>query len=521
MDLKECREKIDRIDDRLVELLEERMQVVEEVAVNKAMTGSPVLDSGREEQKLADALGRSNPKFAESNREIFKAIMEASRHYQQDHRVEHGLLGQHLGHSISPAIHQRLGGYDYGLFQVEPEDLEQFFQQASFKGINVTIPYKKEAMKYCESLSETAKKVGSVNTILRNEDGTLTGYNTDYFGFKRLLDHVLTELGEGAGDSNGKPDSEELDRVHDKVIILGNGGASLAVQRVLAHEGFGNVMVISRNREDVFGEFITYDTYENIKSHLDAKMIINATPVGMYPENGEWLFEEGLEGFSQCKAVIDLIYNPINTKLVLEAKRLGMAACGGLEMLLAQALKTIEIFTGKQFTPAEEKMALDQLEKEYMNIVLIGMPGSGKTTVGKRVAELTGRDFIDLDDEVYFKAGQTPEEMILVQGEETFRKTETQVLREISKGHGQVIATGGGVVTREENRQLLQQNSVIVYLERDIEDLETCGRPLSQYRGVEELFKEREALYQDWSNFTVASEDESMAGDAIANLFGE
>lgn len=482
MKLKEAREQIDNIDEKIEKLLDERLEVVKEIAAQKAILGKPIFDPEREEEKLKRV----------RHKDAFKAIMFESKIFQAAHKPRYGLLGMNLEHSISPMVHKLIAGYDYALFEVEPEDLDSFFENCEFEGINVTIPYKMQVIKYCDDLSQEARASRSVNVIKRQKDGKLIGYNTDAYGFKKTLESL--------------PDAVDLD--FENVAVLGRGGAAQAVHQVL-----GNAELLSR---------------EKMKSYKGADLLVNATPVGMYPNNGQLPLEvkaserastQDLETLDlNCKAVIDVIYNPLRTKLVLEAIKQGIPAVGGLKMLFYQAVKSAEIFLDKKFDEREMALKYEELEKTYQNIALIGMPGCGKSTIGRRLAELSGRKFIDLDDEIYSREGQTAEEIILMRGEEAFRDIETKVLEDISKGHGLVIATGGGAVTRAANYDSLKQNSKIIYIKRDTEDLPVEERPISKEKGIEKLYEERAPLYEAWADITIEADDEEMAAKAILEI---
>lgn len=392
---------------------------------------------------------------------------------------QYGLLGEKLGHSFSPQIHallgRALGGeYPYRLFEVPPEGLEDFLKQGDFAGLNVTIPYKKAVLPYCAHLSPKAAAIGSVNTLVRRSDGTLFGDNTDYDGFVHLL-HLL------GLDVKGK-----------KCLILGSGGASLTVQAALRDLGAGDVVVVSRRGENNYG---------NLRRHADGRVLVNTTPVGMYPDNGN--SPVSLSGFPALEAVVDIIYNPAKTALLLEAEDRGIPAINGLPMLVAQAARAAELFTGLSVPAGVAESITAELEKASKNIALIGMPGCGKSTVGRHLAQLTGRPFFDCDEEITARAGKAPSEIILSEGEAAFRRLEHEVLAELSARSGAVIATGGGVVTQPENRPLLRQNSVAVYLRRPLEDLPTQGRPLSQREGLEALYRRRAPLYEAWSDFQI------------------
>lgn len=387
---------------------------------------------------------------------------------------KYGLLGRKLGHSFSPQIHKELGGYDYALFEREPEAVEEFLKNGGFTGINVTIPYKQTVMPYCSELSPAAQAIGCVNTIVRRADGSLYGHNTDYDGFKYML--------QSAG----------VDPAGKKALVLGNGGAAKTVRTVLKELGAGEIITVSRSGED---------NYTNLHRHKDAALIVNATPVGMYPETEAAAVD--LEMFPNCRAVLDLIYNPARTKLILQAESLGMAAVNGLGMLVEQARCAAELFVGKAIDPAETARITAKIAAETMNIALIGMAGSGKTTIGRQLAQMLNRRFVDMDEEIVKAAGKSITEIFNEDGEEVFRDLETQVLREFAPQSGLIIATGGGVVTRERNLPLLRKNSRIVRLVRPIEELPSDGRPLSQKFTPSILAIEREPLYNAWQEITL------------------
>ncbi len=385
-----------------------------------------------------------------------------------------GLLGEKLSHSFSPLIHSYLGDYDYRLFEMPPEDVPAFLQSGDFDGLNVTIPYKKTVIPYCAELSETARKIGSVNTLRRRPDGSLYGDNTDYFGFCRLLDQLPVET------------------ASIKALILGSGGASLTVRAVLEDRGAGSVVTISRSGPD---------NYENLERHKDAGLIVNTTPVGMYPDNGSAPVD--LSAFPSCRAVADIIYNPYRTALLLDAEDLSIPCVNGLVMLVAQAKRAAEIFTGQPIDDGVIGAVTDSICRKMKNVVLIGMPGSGKSTTGAALAKLLGREFYDTDALAAEKAGKSIPDMINQDGEAAFRRLETEVLAQVSKKCGVVIATGGGIVKTPENRRLIRQNSFCVFLDRPPEELETRDRPLSQRHGVAALYAERLPLYNSWRDITV------------------
>ena len=384
-----------------------------------------------------------------------------------------GLLGRKLGHSFSPRIHDLLASYPYGLYEVEPQSLDSFLAITALEGMNVTIPYKKDVIRSCASLSPEADRIGSVNTLVKEPYGW-HGDNTDYFGFRYMVESHGVSLA-------GK-----------KALVFGNGGASLTVRTVLADLGAAEVVVISRSGED---------NYTNLHRHYDAEVLVNATPVGMYPDTGKAVCS--LEGFTACEAVFDLVYNPARTAILLDAESRGILAVNGLSMLVAQAHRAAELFTNK--TIPKEKIAeiTELLAKETRNIVLVGMPGCGKTKKGRLLAEKLHREFVDADIYLAEKLGRSPAEIITSDGEEAFRKAETEILAELGAKSGLVIATGGGCVTREENYAHLHQNGLIVWIQRPVEDLPTKGRPISQSNPPRQLYAARKPMYERFADVSV------------------
>lgn len=387
-----------------------------------------------------------------------------------------GLLGEHLTHSYSPQIHALLGDYSYELFEVAPEKLGEFLQAGEFDGLNVTIPYKRAVIPYCAELSAAAREMGSVNTLLRRPDGTLYGDNTDLDGFRWLL-------ARGGGIRPG-----------EKALVLGTGGASQTVQAVLRAAG-AEVAVLSRRGES---------NYATLPRHADARLVVNATPVGMYPNNGARLID--LAQLPQCRCVLDLIYNPARTRLLLDAAARGIRCENGLSMLVAQAKRAAELFTGRDIPDAACTDILRRMEAQMHNLILVGMPGSGKTTVGSLLAASLGRPFYDADGEIEKKLGCSIPAFFAQRGEAAFRAVETEVLAELGKRSGCVIATGGGCVTRGENYDLLHQNGEIIWLRRSLTELPVEGRPVSQSRSLPELYREREPAYRRFADFCVENE---------------
>ncbi len=407
-----------------------------------------------------------------------------------------GLLGRHLRHSYSPEIHAMLYPYEYTLFEKEPEEVGDFLRNGRWDGLNVTIPYKKEACAAMDVLGEDASRAKSVNTIVHLPDGRLYGDSTDVYGFKMMVKH-------SGIDVSGK-----------KVLVLGTGGASYAVIAALLDLNAGEIIAVSRKPGKAGNGFpqqagtekgapapeTAVCSYEELERHRDAGVIVNATPVGMYPDNGASALD--LAPFKSLSGVFDLIYNPARTALLLKAESLGIPCSNGLYMLVAQAKRSAEIFTGETLDDALIGRIHQKLDRKLQNIALIGMPGVGKTTSAEKIARLTGRTFYDTDEEIRRRFGVTPAQLIWSQGEEAFRRIETEVLADVSKQSHAVIATGGGTVTREENYPLLHQNSRIVWLRRDISELSTEGRPLSQAGALEEMYKVRKPLYEAFADET-------------------
>ena len=389
--------------------------------------------------------------------------------------MKSGLLGRKLGHSYSPQIHQFLGSYSYALFEKEPEDIEAFVKQGDYTGINVTIPYKKDVIPFLDELSPAAVKMGSVNTIVRREDGTLFGHNTDYFGFTSMVHRSGIRVA-------GK-----------KVLVLGSGGTSNTAVKALEDLG-AKVVIISRSGENNYG---------NLQRHWDASVIVNTTPVGMYPRNGEDPLD--LKRFPQLEGVLDVIYNPARTQLLLQAEEMGLPHENGLWMLVAQAKEAAEYFGGKPLPDSMIETVYRKMSAKMQNIVLIGMPGCGKSTIASLLARKTGRRAVDADQEIQRLAGKSIPAIFAEDGEEVFRELETRVLSELGRQSQLIIATGGGCVTKARNYPLLHQNSSIFWLERDLDLLPTEGRPLSQSHALTDMYKIRRPMYEAFADHRISN----------------
>ncbi len=372
--------------------------------------------------------------------------------------MEFGLLGEKLGHSFSPQIHRALAGYDYQLLPTPPEAVEDLFRRRPFRGLNV---------------DPRARAIGAVNTVV-NRAGRLTGYNTDLDGLMYLARRTGVDMA-------GK-----------KVVVLGSGGTSHTACAAARELGAAQVITVSRRGEDNYG---------NLSRHAGAQVLINTTPVGMYPHNGA--SPVSLDAFPQLTGVLDVVFNPLRTALILAAEERGLPCAGGLAMLVAQARRASELFTGSPIPDGRTEEVLRELTGQVRNVVLIGMPGCGKSAVGRELARRMGRPFADLDKLIEEQAGRTIPEIFAQEGEAAFRSLESQVVREAGRETGRVVSTGGGVVTRQENRAPLRQNGVIVHLTRDLSLLSKKGRPVSQGTDLGELWAQRAPLYRAFADITV------------------
>ena len=385
-----------------------------------------------------------------------------------------GLLGEKLGHSYSPQIHAELADYDYRLYEKAPDEVEDFVRHGDWHGLNVTIPYKKTVIPFCDELSETAATIGSVNTLKRRSDGTIFGDNTDAFGFETLLTQTIPDSIKG-----------------QKALVLGTGGASVTVCAVLRNHG-AEVVTISRSGEN---------NYENLDRHADARLLVNTTPVGMYPKNGVSPVDLAL--FPKLACVLDVVYNPARTALLLQAERLSIPHAGGLTMLVAQAKRSSEIFLGNTLPDGEIARITKKLASSMQNIILVGMPGCGKSTVGALLAKRLGRPLLEADAELVKTAGMSIPAIFENESEPGFRRRETATLSELGKKSGAVISTGGGCVTRADNYPVLHQNGTIIWLRRDLNKLAREGRPLSLGADLGAMYAVREPLYARFADFTV------------------
>lgn len=401
--------------------------------------------------------------------------------------MDYGLIGEKLGHSYSPQIHAQLADYRYELKPIPQDELDQFMRSKDFLGINVTIPYKKAVIPYCSRLTPEAKSIQAVNTIVKLPDGSLLGHNTDIAGFITMVEQAGITV-------NGK-----------KAVVLGSGGTSLTACAALKMMGAAEIIVISRNGE------INYTTlYEK---HKDAQLLVNTTPVGMYPNTG--VSPVDLQKLSCVDSVVDVIYNPEKTALILQAQALGLKFVSGLPMLVAQARKAAELFCGHEIPAEKDAEIIRSIKAQTLNLVLVGMPGCGKTTLGKLLSEKMNRPLIDTDEEIVKLAGKTIPEIFAQDGEAHFRDLEAQVMKNACALQGAVITTGGGAVIRRENRLSMTQNGRVCHILRPLNSLDRSGRPLStDLERLQQLWHERKEMYAAAADYVI---ENTTTPEAAAN----
>lgn len=394
--------------------------------------------------------------------------------------MEYGCIGEKLGHSFSKIIHNALCDYDYRLVELARDELDAFMKQKDFRAINVTIPYKQDVIPYLDFVDDNARAIGAVNTIV-NRDGFLYGYNTDFSGMRALIERNGIE-------PKGK-----------KVLVLGSGGTSKTALAVAGAMGADSIYRVSRGARD---GAITYD--EMYLKHTDAQIIIDTTPCGMYPDIG--VSAADISRFDRLEGVVDAVYNPLRSEIVSKALSRGITATGGLYMLVAQAVFAAEHFTGRRFETSDIDRVYNQLMNEKESIVLIGMPACGKSTIGKKLSNRLGLPFVDTDALITEREGVTIPEIFARGGESEFRKIESEVIREVAKTGGMIVATGGGAVLDPKNVRLLKQNGRLIFLNRPLEDIPaTDDRPLSNDRAkLEALYKTRLPIYRAAADAEVA-----------------
>ena len=476
MSLEPLRARIDEIDASLLRLFQERMDVSAQIAAQKRRDGLPVYDAARERAKAKAFHDAARPPYGPYAQELYASLCALSRRYQRclATPLRAGLLGRTLQHSFSPLIHSFFGDYSYDLFEVEPQQLESFVLSGPFDALNVTIPYKKAVLPYCGKLTARAQKAGNVNTLVRLKDGTLLGDNTDGVGFEAMVNSLPCQPA-------GK-----------KVLVLGNGGASATVCSVLRAMGASEIAVIPHHGG------------ERPENHRDAQWIVNATPCGMYPASDDAPIS--LDGFPAVEAVLDLVYNPARTRLLLQAQARSIVHANGLTMLVMQAYAAAERFLGRDLPIRLAEEALRAVRRSQENIVLVGMPGCGKTTVGRLLAQKTGRAFFDADELLCERLGMDLPQYLRTHPEAAFRDAEAGVLAAVGKRSGIVLATGGGCVLRAQNIASLKQNGRVIFLERALEKLPTQGRPLSQAGDLGRMYRRRLPLYLAFADARAAND---------------
>lgn len=508
-DLNELRGKLDDIDNSILDLFEERIATCREIGNIKRETGTDVYVPAREEEKLQkvkELAGFESRPYVET---LFKTLMELSKDHQR--LPAFGVLGRTLAHTYSPEIHSLFdSSYSYSVIEREPEELDALFSNGVFKGFNVTIPYKKDACARCDELDDASRTTGSVNTVVF-EDGKVKGWNTDYFGFIYMLHRKGISV-------SGK-----------KVLVLGTGGAASAVFYALDTLGAAEIYKCDLETEI---------NYSNVYDKAgDAQVIVNCTPVGMFPKVDNRLLD--LTKFASLEACADVVYNPSRTRFLQDAEELGLKTCGGLAMLVAQAYKSSRIFAGDiegasalgnpdKSIPSEAEEAIEKviriLENRMKNITIIGMPGSGKSLLARNIAKTTGRTLVDLDIAFAEKFGQTPAEVLSGPGEDVFREMECEIAAEFLPQSGLVISCGGGIVTRDVNKFYVRCNSNVFYLERPLTALTDKNRPISQLHGVEKLYSQRKDKYESWCDYRFYydrfEEKQDFYDNAIADILG-
>lgn len=392
--------------------------------------------------------------------------------------MKYGLIGEKLGHSFSKDIHERIADYTYDICPLSNEEFTAFMKKKDFTAINVTIPYKKDVIPYLDELDESARAIGAVNTIV-NKNGKLIGHNTDFTGFLYMVRKHNVQI-------EGK-----------KVLVIGNGGASAAIQAVVHHEKAKELIVV-----DIIAGNGAISYEECFSNHLDVDIIINTSPIGMYPKIDNAPIDISM--FHKCTCVMDVIYNPIKTRLCYEAQKLSIQHVSGLEMLIAQAKQSVEFFLEKEIDDGIIDEIYQDMLMERCNIVLIGMPSSGKTTIGRMLEERLGKQFVDVDNVIIEKAGMSIPEIFEKSGEEGFRTIETEVAIDLAKKNNLIIATGGGTIKREVNMDHLRLNGVTIFIDRDVDKLISSdpNRPLSKSKeALQQMHAERYPLYVKYAAY--------------------
>lgn len=406
--------------------------------------------------------------------------------------MEYGLIGEKLGHSFSKIIHEMIADYKYELKEIAKDDLDSFMKNREFKCINVTIPYKTAVLPYLDFISDEAKKIGCVNTIV-NKDGKLYGYNTDYYGLKLLIK------------------KQNIDLNNKNVLILGTGGTSLTAKAVIKDLGAKTIYQASRKNSE---GLISYDEIYN----YDINYVVNTTPVGMYPNNNDKLIE--VSKFKNIEGLVDVIYNPLKTNLVLDGLNLGIKADGGLYMLIAQAVYAIKLFKNIEINDSKIDEVYNKLLSNKLNIVLIGMPSCGKTTIGRKLEKRLNKALYDSDTEIEKIIKTDISNFIRSNGETKFRNIEASVIENLSKQNGLIISTGGGVILNKDNMNRLKQNGIVIFIDRSLDLLTpTKSRPLtSDIESLKKKYNERIDLYNYYGDIKV--ENNGLIDDTVDKIIG-
>lgn len=515
-DVKILRDEIDLVDKKLVELFEERLKISKQIGEYKIANDLPVYDAEREQEKLDMISLQADEAMRPYAVRLYKNLAEISKSYQYAIRDEvdenYALIGGSVKHSLSSKLHALIGDYNYDLLEAKnEEELAEYLKDASYSGFNITHPYKETVIKYLDDISDEAKSINAVNTVKRMSDGRLVGYNTDVYGFRFLVNRDITGW---------------------KAMVFGTGGGARAAVHGLKSLGADPIYVVTRDVNaaiDKLGCNYNIIGYNDLREHKDARLVVNATPVGMYPENGSSPLDGKLINtrlMKNLEIAIDLIYNPYRTKFLQDAERCGgkenklvfgkflrhsrVYTISGLDMLIRQALFSKSIWLDISDHSDDEKLVREVkrvLLSEQLNIITIGMPGSGKSSVSRMLARIMERPFIDIDKETEKLMGMSVSEALSEGGigEEAFRNYETQALTNACKLSGCVIASGGGSVLRPRNRDIIKENAIVVFIKRPTSSLSQKNRPLSQRDGIEKLYKERYSIYRKMSDVTVSN----------------
>lgn len=409
--------------------------------------------------------------------------------------MKYGLIGEHLGHSFSKEIHEMLGKYTYEICEIAKDNLDSFMKEKTFKAINVTIPYKQQVIPYLDFIDDKAQSIGAVNTIV-NKNNKLYGYNTDYYGLKSLIQ------------------TNDIDVKNKKVLLLGNGGTSKTARTVLKDLQAREIIIVDINKDE---NVITYD--DALKYHTDSEIIVNTTPCGMYPDNDGCIVD--IELFKNLEAVVDVVYNPIRTAIVSNSLNKGIKAVSGLYMLVAQAVYAAGIFLDEKILEKEIDRIYNIIKKQKENIVLIGMPSSGKSTIGIEIAKLLNKEYIDTDSLIEEKINMPISSFLTKENEDEFRDIEEEIIKNVSKLNNKIISTGGGVIKSNINIKRLKQNAIIVFIDRSLDKLlTTSSRPLSSNKtDLENLYHQRYNIYKSSSDIIV--DNNGTLEDTINEIINE